>query len=340
MCPRIISPKLLKPLLSFLTLVLLCSFSNAAERAVLTYAPNVPPPIKRSSPSKIIVDLEVKETTGTLADGVQYNFWTFGGQVPGQFIRVRQDDTVELHLHNHPKNKFHHNIDFHAVTGPGGGAAVTLTLPGKTSTFSFKALNPGLYIYHCATPPVGMHISQGLYGLILVEPKEGLPPVDREYYILQSEFYTAGDHGDEGLQTFSMEKALDENPPYVVFNGSVDALKNENAITAKVGETVRLYVGNIGPNLVSSFHVIGEIFDKVYVEGGSMVNKNVQSTLIPAGGAVIVEFKVEVPGDYFLVDHSIFRAFDKGALGVLRVSGPKNPKIYSGRIPQKDYNPK
>lgn len=232
-----------------------------------------------------------------------------------------------------------HNIDLHAVTGPGGGAESSFTAPGHTSTFNFKALNPGLYIYHCATAPVGMHIANGMYGLILVEPKEGLAPVDREYYLVQGDFYTKGEFGEAGLQPFDMAKAIDEDADYVVFNGSVGSTTDENSLTAKVGETVRLYIGNGGPNLVSSFHVIGEIFDTVYVEGGSLKNHNVQTTLIPAGGAAIVEFKVEVPGTFILVDHSIFRAFNKGALAMLKVEGPDDHSIFTGKTAENVYLP-
>ena len=309
------------------------------EQAVLTPAPMVPPPITRTTPARMVVDMEVKEYTARLADGVEYTFWGFGGTVPGPFIRVREGDEVEFHLHNHPDNKLPHNIDLHAVTGPGGGAASSFTAPGHSSTFSFKALNPGLFIYHCATAPVGMHIANGMYGLILVEPKEGMPKVDREYYIMQSEFYTAGRYGEEGYQPFSMEKALDERADYVVFNGAVGALVGDNAVKADVGETVRLYVGNGGPNLISSFHVIGEIFDKVWIEGGDLINENVQTTLVPAGGSTIVEFKVEVPGTLVLVDHSIFRTFNKGSLGMMKVEGPENTVIYSGKQRDDIYQP-
>jgi nitrite reductase (NO-forming) len=302
------------------------------EHAVLTQAPNVPPPIKRSHATKVIVKLEVKEVVKKLSDGVEYLFWTFGGEVPGSFIRIREGDLVEFHLLNHPSSRMPHNIDLHAVTGPGGGAASSFTAPGHSSQFSFKTLNPGLYVYHCATAPVGMHVANGMYGLILVEPSSGLPPVDKEYYIMQSEFYTAGKFGEEGLQMFDQNKAVDERPTYVVFNGSVGALVGDKAVTAKVGETVRLFIGNGGPNLVSSFHVIGEIFDHVYVEGGTVAaQKNVQTTIIPAGGSAIVDFKVEVPGTYVLVDHSLFRAFNKGALGMLKVTGPENLIAYSGK---------
>ena len=299
------------------------------EVAVLTAAPNVPAPITRDYATKVIVELEAVEKTMRLSDGVDYTFWTFGGTVPGSFIRVREGDLVEFRMKNHEASTVPHNIDLHAVTGPGGGAKATLTAPGHESTFSFTALNPGLYVYHCATAPVGIHIANGMYGLILVEPKEGLPPVDHEFYVMQSEFYTKGAHGEQGLQPFDMAKAVAENPDYVVFNGSVGALLGDNQLHAKTGETIRLYVGNGGPNLVSSFHVIGEIFDNVYTEGGTEVaQKNVQTTLVPAGGSAIVEFRAEVPGELVIVDHSIFRAFNKGALGMIEISGADNTVVF------------
>jgi nitrite reductase (NO-forming) len=300
------------------------------EIAILTDAPNVPPPITRKHATKVIVNLEVIEKEMELMDGVTYNFWTFGGSVPGKFIRVREGDLIEFHLMNNASSKLPHNIDLHAVSGQGGGASSSFTAPGHETQFSFTALNPGLYIYHCATAPVGMHIANGMYGLILVEPKEGLPKVDKEYYVCQGDFYTMGNYGESGLQQFNMEKAVDEDADYVLFNGKVGALAGENALNAKVGETVRLFVGNGGPNLVSSFHVIGEIFDNVYMEGGSLVNHNVQTTLVPAGGAAITEFKCDVPATLILVDHSIFRTFNKGALGMLKVEGDENKSIYSG----------
>ncbi|MCZ7592991.1 MAG: copper-containing nitrite reductase [Kiritimatiellae bacterium] len=309
------------------------------EEAVLTHAPNVPPPITRRTPAKVVINLEVKEHIAELAPGVEYTFWTFGGQVPGPFMRIREGDEVEFHLHNNPDNKLPHNIDLHAVTGPGGGAAASFTAPGRSSQFSFKALKPGLYVYHCATAPVGMHIANGMYGLILVEPEFGLPPVDHEYYLMQGEFYTEGEYGTPGLQTFSMNKALDERPDYVVFNGSVGSLTGDNAIHAKTGETVRLYVGNGGPNLISSFHVIGEIFDTVHIEGGDRLNANVQTTLVPAGGSAIVEFFCDAPGTLTLVDHSIFRAFNKGALGMLKVEGEPNLTVFSGKQHDSVYLP-
>jgi nitrite reductase (NO-forming) len=308
-------------------------------QAELTAPPFVPKSVGDRKAMKLIVNMEILEQEGEMVDGVKYVYWTFGGSVPGSFIRTRVGDEVEFHLKNHPDNKLPHNIDLHAVTGQGGGAASSIVAPGHEKVFNFKTLNPGLYVYHCATAPVGMHIANGMYGLILVEPEGGLPPVDKEYYIMQGDFYTKGNYGEQGLQPFDMTKAVEEDADYVVFNGKVGGIAGDNSLTAKVGETVRIYMGNGGPNLVSSFHVIGEIFDKVHIEGGDMINENVQTTLIPAGGAAIVEFKVDVPGTFILVDHSIFRAFNKGALGMLKVEGKEDKKIYSGTTQEGIYLP-
>ncbi|CAM2851588.1 nitrite reductase, copper-containing [Chryseobacterium flavum] len=301
---------------------------GTSEELKMPLPPNVPLPVGQRAAKKIIVKLETIEKTGELADGTQYNFWTFNGTVPGSFIRARVGDDIELHLKNHENNTFPHNIDLHAVNGPAGGAEATFVAPGKEAVFSFKALNPGLYVYHCATAPVGMHIANGMYGLILIEPEGGLPRVDKEFYIMQGDFYTKGKFGEKGLQEFDMDKAIDEHPEYVVFNGNTASLLGDKELQVKTGETVRFFVGNGGPNLTSSFHIIGEIFDKVYIEGGSKVNDNVQTTVIPPGGASIVEFKATVPGEYVIVDHAIFRAFNKGTLGKIKVTGPENPAVY------------
>ncbi|MBS1652723.1 MAG: nitrite reductase, copper-containing [Bacteroidetes bacterium] len=299
------------------------------EALQVTGAPNVPAPIGNRGAKKLIVNLETSEIEGIIADSIHYTFWTFNGTVPGSFIRVREGDEITLNLKNAANSVMPHNIDLHAVTGPGGGAAVTTSAPGKESSFTFKAINPGLYVYHCAAPPVPMHIGNGMYGLILVEPAGGLKPVDKEFYIMQGDFYTKASTIKKGLMEFNNDKAVAEEPDYVLFNGKKGSLLGANKLEAKVGETIRLFVGNGGPNLTSSFHVIGEIFDNVYIEGGSTVSHNIQTTMIPAGGATIVEFKVDVPGEYVLVDHSLSRAFNKGCIGKLKVSGNANPKIYS-----------
>lgn len=312
---------------------------NQEMRAELTAPPHVPTPIGRRMAKKLIVDMEIQEREGQLSDGVSYMYWTFNGTVPGSFIRTRVGDEIEFHLKNHPQNKLAHNIDLHAVNGPGGGAVSSLVAPGHETVFSFKVLNPGIYVYHCATAPVGMHIANGMYGLILVEPDGGLDPVDKEFYVMQGDFYTKGDFGEPGLQPFDMKKAIEEDADYVVFNGHVGSMVGDKALQINVGETIRLFVGNAGPNLVSSFHIIGEIMDRVHVEGGSLVNENVQTTLIPAGGAAMIELKINAPGTYLIVDHSIFRAFNKGALAQIVATGEKDDKVYKGKIQEGIYEP-
>lgn len=296
--------------------------------AELTDAPLMPKPLTYNTPKRVMVELETIEKVMKISDSTDYTFWTFGGSVPGKFIRVRVGDLVDFTLKNAPDSKVSHNIDLHAVTGPGGGAEATATAPGQTTNFTFRALHPGLYVYHCATGPVGMHIANGMYGLIYVEPEVPLPKVDREYYIMQGDFYTKGKFEEKGFQDFDEQKAIEERPDYVLFNGRVRSTTGKNALEAKVGETIRLFVGNGGPNLVSSFHVIGEIFDVVHVEGGTLVNKNVQTTLIPAGGSSIMDMKLQVPGMLNIVDHSIYRAFHKGAIAQIKVTGEENPSIF------------
>ena len=323
--------------IAFTALSFLPSFAwsiPGKETAVLTSAPLVPPAITRTTPARVVVNLEAHEAIGTLSDEVQYKFWNFNGTVPGPMIRVRVGDTVELHLTNSKGNTFPHNIDLHAVNGPGGGAAATLVSPGQTGHVQFKALAPGLYIYHCASPVpnIPTHIANGMYGTILVEPEGGLPKVDKEFYIFQSEFFTKST-GDQKPLEFSLEKGLAESPDYVVFNGGNGAVNGEGPYTLNTGDTARIYFGNIGPNSASSFHIIGEIFDKVYVEGAinGLVNTNVQTTFVPSAGSTIVEFKAEVPGTLILVDHSIFRVA-KGAIGFITVSGKDNPAVFSDHV--------
>ena len=306
-------------------------------KETLVAPPDVPAPIHRDYPARVVVRLETKEVVKKIASGLNYDFWTFNGTVPGPLIRVREGDTVELHLSNDPNSHMTHNIDLHAVMGPGGGAAATVTPPGQESVFAFKAMRAGIYVYHCATPPVPMHIANGMYGMILVEPPQGLPPVAHEYYVMQGDFYTTTGYKYTGYTTgahptpllaFDLQKMLKEQPTYVLFNGREGSLIGDHALHAKVGDTVRLFVGDGGPNLTSSFHIIGQIFDDVQVEGGTLVNHNVQTTLIPPGGAVTVELKTLVPGTFLLVDHAITRAFMKGALGQLVVSGEPQPELY------------
>jgi nitrite reductase (NO-forming) len=293
---------------------------------------DLPSPLPRREPQTVRIDLEAVEIDGQLADGTTFTYWTFNSRVPGPFFRVRVGDTIEVHMKNLTGSTMPHSVDFHAVTGPGGGATMTQTPPGEETMFTAKALNPGLYVYHCATPMVAQHIANGMYGLILVEPEEGLPPVDREFYVMQGEIYTAEAFGSTGHLTENVQALLNEDPEYLVFNGAVGALTEQKPLKASVGETVRIFFGVGGPNFTSSFHVIGEIFDRVYDQASltSPALTNVQTTLVPPGGATMVEFGLEVPGNFILVDHALAR-LQRGLAGFLVVDGPENPEIYHGK---------
>lgn len=290
---------------------------------------DVPPPIRRTEPTTVEVTLTVKEVVAELADGVTFPFWTFDGTVPGPLIRVMEGDTVVLHLVNPPENHVSHNIDLHAVTGPGGGAAVTIVAPGETKTLVFKALKAGAYIYHCAYPPAPLHIGMGMYGIIVVEPKGGLPPVDREFYVVQGEWYTSGAFGQPGLQSFDSAKAQAERPEYFTFNGHVKALTDLHPLKARTGERVRIFFGVGGPNVGSNFHIIGEIFDRVYAGSPETFVANEETVYVPPGSAAVFEFATEVPGRYVLVDHALWRML-RGLAGYLIVEGPERPDVFQG----------
>ena len=286
-------------------------------------------PVGSRGPREFVLDLETTEVVGQLADGTTYTYWTFNNTVPGPFVRARVGDTITVNMANAADSRHIHSVDFHAVTGPGGGAAVTQAAPGQTKSFSFKALNPGLYVYHCATPMVAQHIANGMYGLILVEPEGGLSEVDREFYVMQGELYTNARHGTRGHQEFSLEDMLDENPQHYIFNGTMGALTATHRMEAEVGESVRIFFGVGGPNATSSFHVIGEIFDRVYDQASltSPPLTDVQTTTVAPGGATMVEFAVDYPGRYILVDHALAR-LEKGLVGFLHVNGEADDSIF------------
>lgn len=306
--------------------------ASAQQKPVdVAYLPNpaVAPPIRRSTSETVRVDLETVELDGKLADGAGYHFWTFNGTVPGPMVRVREGDTVELSLTNRTNSAAAHNIDLHAVLGPGGGAALTNVGPGATKKMRFKALHPGVYIYHCATPPIPMHISSGMYGLIVVEPAAGLPPVDKEFYFCQGEIYTSGKAGDPGMQSPDFDRMSAEQPSYVVFNGAVGALTGDRALKANVNERIRVWFGVGGPNLSSSFHIIGTVFDRVATWGSlTDLAEHVQTVTVAPGGATMVELMSPVPGTFTIVDHSLSR-LEKGAAGQLVIAGAANPDVYS-----------
>ncbi len=295
------------------------------------YLPNpvVAPAIKRTNSELVKVALETVEVDGKLADGAAYRFWTFNGTVPGPMVRVREGDTVELSLSNKTGSSAAHNIDLHAVLGPGGGAALTNVSPGQTKVLKFKAVHPGVYIYHCATPPIPMHISSGMYGLIVVEPAAGLPPVDKEFYFCQGEIYTSGKAGDPGMQSVDLGRMAAEQPSYVVFNGAMGAIVGDRALKANVNEKLRIWFGVGGPNLSSSFHIIGTVFDRVATWGSlTSLAEHVQTVTVAPGGATMVELTSPVPGTFTIVDHSLSR-LEKGAAGQLVIAGPANPEIFA-----------
>ena len=284
-------------------------------------ADDLPAPIGRRPPQTVKVTLETVEVTGRLAEGAAYHYWTFGARVPGPFVRARVGDTVEVTLANRADSSEKHSVDFHAATAPGGGHVATEAAPGESRSFVFKASKPGLYVYHCAVPEAAQHIANGMYGLILVEPEEPLPAVDHEFYVMQGEVYTQQAFGAAGMASFDLAKMRSEAPEYYVFNGAVGALAGMGSLRAEAGETIRIYFGVGGPGKTASFHVIGEIFDRVY-ELGSLTSPpllDVQTVSVPPGGAAVVDLRLEEPGAFALVDHALPRVA-RGLIGSLIVS--------------------
>lgn len=295
---------------------------------------DVPPSVGKRQPGVVHLTLTAEEVVGTLdpTAGTTYHYWTFNGKVPGPMIRVRQGDMVEVTLRNAADSHMAHSVDFHAALGPGGGAAFTQAIPGQAKTFTFQATTPGLFVYHCGTPMIAEHIANGMYGLILVEPDGGLATVDHEYYVMQGEIYTAASKGKAGLQQFSDAKLLAETPDYFVFNGAVDALTKAHPMQAKVGETVRVFFGDAGPNDTSSLHIVGEIFTRDYLLGSltSPALSSVQTASVPPGATAVLEFKASVPGQFAMMDHAMAR-MAKGLMATFEITGAENATlIHSG----------
>lgn len=291
---------------------------------------DIPPPITRKTPKTVHVELECVELISELEDGTKFPYMTFGGTVPGPMIRVRQGDTVVLTLTSADENMMLHNIDLHAVYGTGGGAAATYVTPGSKETIKFKAMYPGAFIYHCAVPAMDQHISSGMFGIILVEPEEGLSRVDHEFYLGQHEVYIQGETGAKGLQEFSFDKMKDENADYVLINGQKGALVGDGAMKVKKGETARIFFVNGGPNLASSFHPIGNVWTKAWRDGAiaSYPERFVQTMLVPPGDCGIFEMDFPVPSTIHLVDHALSRVEYKGMMANIEVEGSPEPDIY------------
>ncbi len=294
---------------------------------------DIPGPITRTTPDTVVVELETRELVAEIEPGVTFTYMTFNSQIPGPLIRTRVGDTVDLTITNHPENTMPHNIDLHAVRGPGGGAEDTLVMPGETKRITFKVTYPGLFVYHCAVPNLDYHISAGMFGAILVEPEEGLPAVDHEFYLGQHELYTNGKTGEEGHHDFDFEAMAREDPTYVLINGEKYAIgpQGYNDMQMNTGETARVYFAVGGPNLFSSFHPIGSVWDEVYPQGAilSDPHRYVQTTPVLPGSAVIATLSSPVPLPIKLVDHALSRVARKGCLAVIDVQGEPDPEVYN-----------
>ncbi len=307
------------------------SANPAAKNSVIVRDPtDVPRPIGDRAATVLHVTLTAEEVVGQLDPSVasSYRYWTFDGKVPGPMIRAKEGDTIEVTLRNDSSSHMVHSVDLHAAIGAGGGAEFSQAVPGQSKTFTFQATTPGLFVYHCGTPMIAEHMANGMYGLILVEPQGGLPHVDHEFYIMQGEIYTTAPKGKTGLQQFSAAKLLREDPEYFVFNGAVDALTKEHPLHADVGETIRLFFGNAGPNATSSLHVVGEIFTRDYTLGSLMSAPliGVSTASVPPGGAAILELTTSLPGEFTMVDHAMAR-MTRGLIATLEVTGTENAAL-------------
>jgi nitrite reductase (NO-forming) len=295
--------------------------------------PNAPAPIRRDPTAPAVmggtthdVDLVIEEKTMTVATGFVVGVWTFGGTVPGPVIRVHIGDLVRVHLKNPITNKLPHSVDFHSSLVAWNGPMTSIN-PGEEKLYEFRAKYAGVWMYHCGTAPALHHIANGMYGMIIVEPKGGLAPVAKEFFLVQSEWYL----GEQG-QPVSLTKAAAgaPSPDYVVFNGVANQYK-DGPIEIPTGETIRVFLLDAGPNIDSSFHIVGTIFDRVIKEGVELAPDNAGGwgsqavDLSPAQGA-IVEFAMADDGLYPIVTHA-FNFVGRGALGLFKAGDgePNNP---------------
>lgn len=306
----------------------------------VSYAPNVPPASGRSTQAIVEVEFDIVEEVSVIdpATGLEFETWGYRSVgddnsvsigTPGPMVRARVGDVLRFKINNPAANASSHNVDFHAVTGQGGGAEASLVAPGESAVFEARMLYPGIFMYHCAAGDVPAHIAHGMYGGILVDPEIPLPPADREFYVVQSEYYYT--EGADGSVILDRQALTDEDPAAVVFNGTRGAIAGDNALQIDVGDRARFYFVNAGLNLDSNFHPIGSHWDAVWPEGATLNApiRGSQTTLVPAGGGVVVDLLGQVPSNIILVDHALTRAFDKGAIGVVTVSGAENPEIFA-----------
>ena len=304
----------------------------------VAYAPNVPPPQARtarpSSTSTSTSSRASRRSTRT-APNTRPGATALHGDnqvttgTPGPIIRARVGDILRFTLTN--DGAMPHNVDFHAVTGQGGGAKDLTVAPGQSATIEARLLYPGIFMYHCAAGDVPMHISQGMYGGILVDPATPLPAVEHELYMVQSEYYTTT--GADGTLTTDRKAITDESPDATSCSTARSARSPATTRrTCRSASTMRIYFINAGLNLDSNFHPIGSHWDSVW-EDAALLNaplRGIQTTLVPAGGGTVVELIAQVPMTIVLVDHALARAFDKGAIGQIVINGDPNPEIFQG----------
>jgi nitrite reductase (NO-forming) len=293
--------------------------ANAAELAEAhkAYDATLPP---LPAGDVVNVQMTLKDMVVEVAPGVKYNTWAFDGHgAPGPIVHVREGQTVEMTLTN--GGSIPHSIDFHAARiAP--DIAFRDAQPGESFTFRFKANDPGVFMYHCGTKPVLAHIANGMYGAIIVQPKQGLPPVDNEYVLVGSEWYMNGD-GIEEAASLDMSKARARMADWVTFNGYANQYVT-HPLTARPGETTRFWVVAAGPTNNVNFHVVGTIFDRAWVNSDLMSppQRGVQTVVVPAGGGAVFDVKVDDVGLYPFVSHA-FADVDLGQVGLLKVGNPK-----------------
>ena len=291
----------------------------------------IPGPITYNTPRSHDINLVVERVVSEILPGVTHSFMTFNGQVPAPMIRARQGDTLNITVSNPAENEDSHSIDLHAVRGTGGGGAYSEVAPGQSKTFSFKATYPGAFIYHCGVSNMDEHISRGMFGMIVIEPEEGLPAVDREFYIGQHELYTKESFGQPGEANFNGRAMAKEDPTYVLFSGAVAPFvaSRFGTMKAEVGETVRVFMVSGGPNLTSSFHPVGNIWSRAWPQGG-LANeplKYIQTSAVSPGSAFVGDMELPVPGLVTLVDHALARVTNKGNAAQIEVIGDDNPEL-------------
>ena len=313
-----------------------------ADEVHMTYAPDVPPAISRTDQRIVEFSFDVVETEATVDPANEVSTMVWGFRIagddaapfiaPGPVMRARVGDLARITVNNLAQNSQPHNIDWHTITGQGGGAAATTVAPGESATINARILYSGAFMYHCAFGDVPQHISHGMYGMFIVDPDEPLPEVDVEWAIVQSEWYLT-QPGSDAAPELDRERLTLEHPTQVTFNGRTDALTGDNALPMEVGQRARIYMVNAGLNLTSNFHPIGSQWDVVYPEGAThgfnRVIRGSQTTLVPAGGGTVAEVMAYVPATILLVDHALVRTFYKGALGQIVVSGEPNA-IFAG----------